>query len=114
MGVHMPNFVYTLGVLVLLYYFAVPLLIKAKMRIIARPGMNPVTPGNLPDDAQEYFNAVASQFSTLGFEQAACFVVDNSVAGVTPYVQLWVNRKTGQAASANFIIARSGDRPPPI
>ena len=110
----MPNYVYTLGVLGLLYYFAVPLLIKAKMRINARPGMNPVTPGNLPDDAQEYFNAVGGQFSTLGFEQAACFIVENSVPGVTPYVQLWINRKTGQAASANFIIARSGDRPPTI
>src|SRR3989440_4010941 len=114
MGVHMPNFVYTLGVLVLLDYFAVTLLIKAKMRINARPGMNPITPGNLPDEAQEYFNAVGSQLSALGFTQAACFVVENSVPGVTPYVQLWVNRKTGQAGSANFIIARSGDRPPAV
>src|SRR5439155_1135269 len=55
------------------------------------------------------------KLSGLGFEPVACFTLENALANVTPYVQLWVNRKGGQIASANVSIAKGGgDRPPVI
>ena len=96
------------------WYFGVPLLIKQNLRINSRPALTPVTPTNLPDDAQEYFNAAAPAMQSLGFEKSVCFIMDNSVPGVTPHVQMWMNHKTGQCATANVIISKSGGKPPTI
>ena len=97
-----------------LWYLGVPLLIKQNLRINSRPCLTPMTPANLPDDAQEYFNACAAPMQALGFDKSICFIMENSVPGVTPHVQMWINHKTGQCATANFIIAKSGDKPPTI
>jgi hypothetical protein len=97
-----------------LAYFGLPLVIKSTLRINARPALNPLTPAHAPDDVQEYFASVGPKLSGLGFEQAACFSMENSTPNTTPYVSLWINRKTGQAATANVIIAKNGDRPPVV
>jgi hypothetical protein len=94
------------------WYVAVPVVIKLTMKINARPGIQPVTPKFLPDDVQDYFNEVAPKLSALSFEPAACFVMAESLANITPYVQLWVNRRSGQLATANVVITKnSGERP---
>lgn len=97
-----------------LWYLGVPLLIKQNLRINSRPALTPLTPTNLPDDAQEYFNSAAPAMQSLGFEKSACFIMENSIPGVTPHVQMWTNHKTGQYATANVIISKSGDKPPTI
>jgi hypothetical protein len=98
-----------------LWYLGVPLLIKSTMKINARPALTPVTPKFLPEDVKDYFDEVAPKLSSLGFEPVACFVVENSMPNVTPHVQLWFNRRAGQMATANFVIAKQpGDKPPVI
>jgi hypothetical protein len=99
-----------------LWYLGVPLLIKSTMKIHARPGAQPVTPRYLPDDVKDYLDDVGPKLSSLGFEPVACFVMENpATPNVTPHVQLWVNRRTGQMASANvFVVKHPGDKPTEI
>jgi hypothetical protein len=97
------------------WYLGLPVVIKLTMKINARPPIQPVTPRYLPEDVQEYFNEVSPKLSSLSFEPVACFVMAESLANITPYVQLWVNRRSGQLATANLVIAKnSGDRPPTV
>jgi len=102
---------YLLIGIALFIYVAMPLVVKQTLRINARPVMSPATQKFLGDDVQEYFAAAAEKLSTLKFEQVAIFTVDQATPNVTSHVALWINRAAGQAAMANVMINRNGDRP---
>jgi hypothetical protein len=96
------------------WYLGIPLLIKNSLRINSRPALTPVSPTNLPDDVQDYFKETAPALSSLGFAMSASFIMEGSIPNVTPHVQLWINRMTGQAAAVSAVICKQGDRPPSI
>jgi hypothetical protein len=102
---------YLLVGIALLAYLGLPLLIKNTLRINARPVMAPATPKFLSDDVREYFDACAPKFEQLKFEQVAIFTVDQATPNVTSHVALWMNRAAGQAAIANVMVSRNGDKP---
>jgi len=103
--------IYLLIGIVLLMYVGMPLVVKQSLRVNARPVMSPATPKFLGDDVQEYFTAAAEKLIALKFEQVAIFTVDQATPNVTSHVALWINRAAGQAAAANVMINRNGDRP---
>jgi hypothetical protein len=103
--------IYLLVGIALLAYLGLPLLIKNTLRINARPVMAPASPKFLSDDVREYFDACAPKFEQLKFEQIATFTVDQATPNVTSHVALWMNRTAGQAAIANVMVSKNGDKP---
>ena len=103
--------IYLLVGIALLAYFGLPLMIKSTLRINARPVMALATSTLLGDDVREYFDACAAKFEQLKFERVATFTIEQATPNVTSHVTLWMNRAAGQAAVANVMISRSGDKP---
>ena len=107
--------IYIILGLAALAYLGLPLVIKSTLKINARPSLNPLRAELMPDPAQEYFAETRPKLRELGFEQAECFVMEPSVPNVKPHVTLWINRRTGQAVTANVLIVNvPGDKPPQI
>jgi hypothetical protein len=99
--------------LVVLAYLGLPLVIKSTLKINARPGMHPLPPALMPEAAQEYFAETGPKLTELGFEQPECFTMEPSVPNIKPHVTLWINRRSGQAATVNFLVVNvPGDKPP--
>jgi hypothetical protein len=95
----------------LLIYVGTPLLIRTTLKINARPGMTPITPTYLADDAREFFDACAPRLEALNFERTDVFTVEQATPGVTSHVALWINRTAGQAAAVTVMIASKGEKP---
>jgi hypothetical protein len=107
--------VYLLIALPFIVYLGFPLVIKATLKLNARPQLQPLTPKYAPDDVKEYFEQVGPRLASLGFEQEACFTIENAVPNVTSHVALCINRTSGQAAAASVMITQpQGDKPPVV
>ena len=109
------DLIHILIALPIFWYIGMPVVIKLTMKINARPEIQPATPKYLPDDVRDYLSEISPKLSALGFDPVACFTMSASVPNVTPFVHFWVNRRTGQMATANMMITNNcGDRPPTI
>jgi hypothetical protein len=107
--------VYILIAIPIFFYVGVPLIIKATLKMNARPTIQPLTPKYAPDYVKEYFEQVGPKLVSMGFESEACFTIEGAVPNVTSHVSLGVNRKTGQAVTAVVMITQpQGDKPPVI
>jgi hypothetical protein len=107
--------VYLIIALPFFVYLGLPLVIKATLKLNARPTLQPFTPKYVPEIAREYFEEVVPKLTALGFEQEACFSIENAVPNVTSHVSLGINRKSGQAVIATVMVtAPQGDKPPMV
>jgi hypothetical protein len=107
--------VYLIIALPFLLYLGLPLVIKATLKLNARPSLQPFMPKYVPEIAKEYFELTVPKLAALGFEQEACFTVENAVPNVTSHVSLGINRKSGQAVIATVMVtAQQGDKPPVV
>src|SRR6187431_658465 len=89
--------------LLLLMYVGGPLVIKATLKLKARPRIIPIDVPNMPPEVYGYFGGTAPALTACGFSIASYIYIPDQVPNATAYVALWVNRPAGQMATAVVI-----------